>query len=299
MSSIAPADAFRSRVLPLWTLLGAMISVQFGATWAKKLFPIIGPVHAVALRVGISAVLLLIVVRPWRNLRLNRKTLPLLLAYGLILAGMNLTFYEALQRIPLGIAVALEFTGPLTLAVVLSHRRLDLLWVGLAVIGLVLLLPLEHTSQVLDPLGVAFALLAAVGWALYSLVGRKAGRELGESPVVAAGMTVAALAMLPVSLAVPAPAHVPVTMNIVIAAVLMSVLSSALPFQLEMISIARLPTRVYSTLTSLEPAIGTLSGLLILREVPTAMQVAGMAAIMAASAGAALCMETRPAAGEP
>lgn len=295
MSSTSPGT--RSRLFPFWTLLAAMLAVQSGATWAKKLFPIIGPVRAVALRVGISAILLLIIMRPWRKLRLTRQNWPLLLAYGLTLGGMNLTFYAALQRIPLGIAVALEFIGPLTLAIIFSHRKLDLLWVALASVGLLLLLPLKHSANTLDPVGVAYALAAAAGWAVYSLVGRKAGRELGESAVVGAGMTVAAIAMLP--LALLQPGHIEFTPGIAIAAVLMSVLSSALPFQLEMIAITRLPTRVYSTLTSLEPALGTITGLLFLREIPSTQQVIGMAAIMAASLGTAVALETQPTAGDP
>jgi inner membrane transporter RhtA len=160
-----------------------------------------------------------------------------------------------------------------------------------------LLLPLNHTSEALDPLGVMYALLAAAGWAFYSLVGRKAGREFGESAVVGAGMTVAAVALLP--LALVQPGHVEFTPGIAIAALLMSVLSSALPFQLEIIAITRLPTRVYSTLSSLEPAVGTLTGLLFLREIPSVRQVIGITAIMAASVGTALAMEARPTAGEP
>ena len=295
--SSTTAASLKSRLLPFWALLGAIVSVQTGATWAKKLFPVIGPVRAVALRVGISAVVLLVLMRPWRTLNLTRRNWPLLLAYGLVLGGMNLAFYSALQRIPLGIAVALEFIGPLTLAILLSHRKLDLLWVALAITGLLLLLPLRPSAQALDPLGVFYALLAAVGWAFYSLVGRRAGRELGETPVVAAGMAVAALATLP--LAALQPGHVEFTPGIAIAAVLMSVLSSAVPFQLEIIAITRLPTRVYSTLTSLEPALGTLSGLLFLREIPTATEITGVAAIIAASLGTALAMESQPTAGEP
>ena len=295
--SSPPSSATGSRLLPLWTLLAAILAVQTGATWAKKLFPIIGPVRAVALRVGISAVLLLIIMRPWRNLRLTRRNWPVLLIYGLTLAGMNLAFYCALQRIPLGIAVALEFIGPLTLAVVYSHRKRDLLWVALATVGLLLLIPLKRTTGALDPVGVAYALAAAVGWALYSLVGQRAGRELGESAVVGAGMTVAAIAVLP--LALMTPGHFDITPGFITAALLMSVLSSALPFQLEMISITRLPTRVYSTLTSLEPVVGTLSGLVFLREIPNVQQVLGMAAIVGASLGTALSMEARPTAGEP
>jgi len=297
MSSTSSTDSIRSRLLPFWTLLTAMLAVQTGATWAKKLFPVIGPVRAVALRVGISAVLLLIIMRPWRKLRLTRRNWPVLLAYGLTLAGMNLAFYCALERIPLGIAVALEFIGPLSLAIIFSHRKQDLLWVVLATAGLLLLLPLKHTASTLDPVGVAYALVAAGGWALYSLIGQRAGRELGESAVVGAGMTVGAIAVLPFALA--QPGHVTVTPGIALAAFLMSVLSSALPFQLEMIAITRLPTRVYSTLTSLEPALGTLSGLVFLREIPSLPEVIGIAAIMAASLGTALSMEARPTAGEP
>ena len=197
---------------------------------------------------------------------------------------MNFCFYLALQRIPLGVAVALEFIGPLGLAVSLSHRRLDLLWVALAVLGLLLLLPLKLHDQALDPLGVMFALLAAAFWATYSLLARRIGTQHGTG-IIGLAMVIAALLALP--LAGWQPGSVTMTPYLWFAALVMALFSSALPYPLEMIALTGMPIRVYGTFTSLEPALGTLMGLLVLRELPSATQLAGIAAIVAASLGAA------------
>ena len=210
----------------------------------------------------------------------------MLLIYSLVLGGMNLCFYLALRRIPLGIAVALEFIGPLGLAVCLSHRRVDLLWVALAVTGLLLLLPLAPHDARLDPVGMLFALAAAALWAAYSLLARRIGTEQGPG-IVALAMTIAAVVMLPV--AALQPGAFAISPHLAFIALVVALFSSALPFSLEMIALTGMPIRVYGTCTSLEPALGTLMGLVLLRELPTATQLAGIAAIVAASLGTAVC----------
>jgi inner membrane transporter RhtA len=273
----------QGRVLPFAALLVTIVSVQFGAAFAKQLFPALGVERATFLRLGLGALLLAPVFKPWRT-RVSARQWPLLLAYSVVLGAMNLSFYLAVQRIPLGVAVALEFIGPLGLAVSLSHRRLDLLWVALAILGLLLLLPLNYQAQALDPRGVMFALLAAVFWATYTLLTRRIGTQQGTG-IIGLAMVIGALVVLPV--AVWQPGSVTMTPHLWFAALVMALFSSALPYPLEMIALTGMPIRVYGTCTSLEPALGTLMGLLVLRELPGALQLAGIAAIVAASLGAA------------
>jgi inner membrane transporter RhtA len=198
---------------------------------------------------------------------------------------MNLCFYLALQRIPLGIAVAVEFIGPLILAVSLSRRRLDLLWVALAILGLLLLLPLHAQDPALNPVGVMFALGAAVLWASYSVVARQIGTRQGTA-IISLAMPLAALVLLPVAAWQPGP--VTITPHLVIAALVMGLFAGALPYALEIIALTGMPIRAYGTFTSLDPAFATLMGLIMLRELPSTAQLAGIAAIIAASLGTAI-----------
>jgi inner membrane transporter RhtA len=283
----APVSRYR-RVLPFAALSVAIVSVQFGAAFSKQLFPVIGVERATFVRLALGALLLAPVLQPWK-MRLSAQQWPLLLLYSAVMGSMNLCFYLAVQRIPLGVAVALEFMGPLALAVSHSHRPLDLLWVALAIAGLALLLPISqafHTSaHPMDGIGVLFGLLAACCWAAYSLVGRRIGKQQGPG-IIGLGMAIAALMMLP--LAAVQPGSVVLTSHLALAALVMALFSSALPFSLEMIALTGMPIRVYGTFTSLEPALGTLMGLLVLRELPDARQLTGIAAVVAASLGSAL-----------
>jgi inner membrane transporter RhtA len=272
------------RMLPFAALFVSIVSVQFGAAFSKQLFPVLGVELTTFLRLGLGAALLAPVLRPWR-LRVGARGWPLLLAYSVSLGGMNLCFYLALQRIPLGIAVALEFIGPLGLAVSRSHRRIDLLWVTLAILGLLLLLPLHAPGRALDPLGVLFALGAAVLWATYSVVARRIGTQQGTA-IIGLAMPIAALLMLPV--AAWHPGLVTITPHLVFTALVMGLLAAALPYALEIIALTDMPIRAYGTFTSLDPAFATLMGLIVLRELPSAMQLTGIAAIIAASLGTAV-----------
>jgi len=271
-----------SLVLSITLLLVAIMSVYVGATLAKQLFPLIGAQGAVALRLGLGALILCALMRPWRA-RLAWGNARWLLAYGVSIGGMNLMFYMAIQYIPLGIGVALEFLGPLGLALLYSRRLLDLLWVALAATGVWMLMP--HTdAAALEIKGILLALGAGFCWALYIVFGQKSGAQNGQHTVTL-GMLVGALMVLPVGL------HSVGTdlfaLSILPIALGMAVLSAALPFSLEMYAMTRMPTRTFSILMSLEPVFGALIGLLLLHEVLSLTQWLAIATIVAASSGAA------------
>src|ERR1700736_502882 len=171
-----------STLLPIALLLAAMLSVQAGASIAKTLFPVVGPVGMVALRIALGTIVLCILMRPWRA-RISSTTWRPLAIYGVTLGVMNLFYYLSLSRVPLGIAVAIEFTGPLAVAVLSSHRLIDFCWVLLAAAGLVLLLPVTHIGVGTDPVGALYALAAGACWALYIIYGKKAGADHGAQTV--------------------------------------------------------------------------------------------------------------------
>ncbi|WP_085970223.1 EamA family transporter [Bordetella petrii] len=258
-----------------------MVSMQGGASLAKSLFPAVGAQGTAALRLLFSALMLLAYFRPWR-VRLPASGWRVVLAYGLSLGAMNLLFYMALRTIPLGMAVALEFTGPLAVALLSSRRLTDFAWIALAAAGLLLLVPHGADMHTLDPAGMAYALAAGLCWALYIVSGRRAGTRHGTQTVALAA-SVAALAVLPFGLAQAGPAlFSPALLPL---AVGVAILSSSLPYALEITVLARMPVRVFGTLLSLEPVFAAVSGLLFLGEILTLTQWAAVAAIVAASAG--------------
>jgi len=271
-----------SPLLPVSALLLAMLSFQFGAALAKQLFPLVGAEGATAIRLGLGALILWTLRRPWRNLAGKRDWVSLV-GYGLTLGLMNLFFYMALRTLPLGIAVALEFLGPLAIALFGSRRALDLLWVALVIAGLALLLPYGDNAQSLDPVGVAFALAAAAGWAAYILLGRRAGDAFG-SDAVALGSAIGALVAVPVGVVHAGAALF--SLSLLPFAVGVAVLSSALPYSLEMFALTRLPARAIGILVSIEPAMGALLGLAFLGEHLSAFQWMAIAAVIVASMGA-------------
>ena len=270
-----------STAVAVVSLVVAMASFQAGASIAKQLIPAIGAPATTALRLGLSALIVWILQRPWRSPP-SRSSLGVILVYGLALGTMNFVFYMALRTIPLGIAVALEFTGPLAVALVGSRRRTDFLWMALAVLGLTFLLPLSRTEGSVDPVGVAFALAAGFCWALYIIFGQKAGRAHGPA-ASAWGMLIAASFTVPIGLALTgrgilSPAVLPMGFAV-------AVLSSAFPYTLEMIALRQLATKTFGTLMSLEPAIAALAGLVFLSERLTATQWFAIGAVMIASMG--------------
>lgn len=262
----------------------AMVSFQIGAAFAKQLIPVLGAPGTTALRLGISALLLLVVQRPWRSTPTGASW-RWILPYGLSLGAMNAMFYVALARIPLGIAVAIEFVGPLGVAVYASRRRVDYLWVLLAVVGLALLLPIRSGAASLDLLGVACALVAGVGWALYIVFGQKAGRAHGPTAATW-GLLVAAALVVPLGVIDAGPRIVdPETLPFGIA---VAIFSGALPYSLEMIALRGLSTKAFGTLMSFEPAIAAVAGVVLLHEVLTPTHWVAIACIVAASAGAVM-----------
>ena len=260
----------------------AMVSFQIGAAFAKQLLPGLGAPGTTALRLGLSALLLVGGQRPWRSVP-SRSAWKWILAYGLSLGAMNAVFYVALGRIPLGIAVAIEFVGPLGVAVWASRRRIDSLWVALAAVGLALLLPIRPGAAALDPLGVACALLAGLGWALYILFGQKAGQAHGPAAATW-GLMVAAALTVPLGV-LDAGARLidPVILPFGVA---VAIFSSALPYTLEMIALRRLSTRTFGTLMSFEPAIAAVAGAVLLHERLSLTQWSAIVAIVVASIGA-------------
>ncbi|WP_174300688.1 EamA family transporter [Caulobacter sp. S45] len=287
--SLARTRLGASPWLPVATLAAAMLSFQYGAATAEGLFPSVGAQGATALRISLAALMLAPIMRPWR-IRVTRKTLPPLLAYGASLGGMNLLFYMALRTTPLGVAVALEFVGPLGVAVATSRRWHDFACVGLALAGLLLLLPIGREVAAVDATGALFALGAGGCWALYIVFGQMAGHEHGPA-AAAFGMAVATLIALPVGLLhaglhLFAPALIPT-------ALLVAVFSSALPYSLEMVSLTRLPARTYGVLTSMEPASGALMGLVLLHERLSVRQLVAILAVMLASVWATLSVRRR------
>lgn len=280
----SPIHSPRALLVPIALLILAMVSIQSGASLAKTLFPAVGAQGATTLRLLLAAVMMLLVLRPW-TLRLSRTGLKHAVLYGVALGGMNFLFYMAVRSVPLGVAVALEFTGPLAVAILASRKRLDFVWIALAVLGLWLLIPLGGAGQGVDPTGAAYALGAGVCWALYILYGQKAGQGHGVQ-MASLGVLFAALAITPFGVAHAGSALF--SWALLPTALGVAVLSTALPYSLEMVALTRLPARTFGTLMSLEPAVAALSGLAFLNERLAAGQWLAIAAIIIASVGATL-----------
>lgn len=264
------------------SVLLAMVTIQSGASLAKQLFPIVGPEGTTALRLGFAAVVLWLVFRPWRALPQGRDWQSIII-YGLCLGGMNILFYLSIARIPLGIAVALEFTGPLALALLGSKRKTDLLWVGCAIAGILLLLPDSSSAEGLDLTGALMALGAGACWAGYILFGTRTGKQASGGITVALGMTVAAMVLVPVGAVSQGLALI--SWEVLPLGLLVGILSSALPYSLEMVALRNMPTQTFSVFMSLEPAIAALAGFIILAEQLTLLQWSAIGLVIVASIG--------------
>ncbi|MFG4002498.1 EamA family transporter [Flavobacterium aquidurense] len=268
---------------PIYAVLLAIISVQCGAAIAKSLFPAIGAAGTASLRIGISAIILLIAYRP--NLKaITPKQWKIVIPYGLSLGAMNLIFYLAIERIPIGLAVTLEFIGPLLVAIIGSRRLIDYCWVLLAAAGIVLIAP--WTSDGLDLLGVFFALLAGVLWASYIVLGGKISQIMNGGQAVSTGMLFAAILILPFGL--HENGLVNLTPKFLGMGIALALLSSAIPFTLEMKALGQLPPRTFSILMSLEPAAASICAFLFLQEHLTFSQILAVLCVVIASVGSTL-----------
>lgn len=267
-------------------VIGSCLSLPFGAAVAAQLFPVLGPWGVTSLRVAIAAVLLLVIVRP-RPRRWTREQWVAAVLFGVSLAAMNGFFYAAIDRIPLGPAVAIEFLGPLVLAAVLTRRIADAVWVAVALLGMVLLgIDGLIGAEPLDPLGVLFILVAAGFWAMYIRMSARVGAVIPGSSGLAMGLVVAAVLLIPVG--VPAGAAVAADPSLLLLAAVTAVLSSVIPYSFELAALRRLPQRVFGVLLSLEPAFATLAGWLILGQDATLLRLLAVALVIAASVGTTL-----------
>lgn len=250
------------------------------------LFPSVGSLGATAFRLALSAIVLGAIFKPWRVKIAPQYRIPILV-YGLVLGCMNSSFYVALETLPLGLAVALEFIGPLTVAIITSRKPMDFLWVGLAFLGVFLILPIGSAATVdsLDPRGVFFALLAGLCWGAYIIVGNKASKAANAGVVTAFGVTIGSFIAVPLGLFYAGNALFQV--SLLPLALGVALLSSVIPYSLEMSAMRKLPAKTFSILMCLEPAFGALSGLIILNEQLTRMQWVAIGCIVMASVGSA------------
>jgi len=283
------------RLLAIAMILISMASIQFGAALAKNLFPLVGVAGAAMVRSTLAALLLVTVRQPWKGEPLTRVALSELVLYGGALGAMSLFFYLSLARIPLGVSVALQFLGPLGLAMCTSHRLTDLLWVGLAGIGIFILLTANGElgpHQTLDTKGVTFALLAALCWALYIFFGQRAGKHLSDGRASSLGLFIGALVIIPFGIH-----HAGTDLSnktIWLYAPLVAVLSSALPYSLEMMAMTRLPAKTFGVMMSFEPAFAAILGDLMLHEDLHWQQWLSIALIISASIGSILSEGAKP-----
>lgn len=278
-----------ARVFPYLALAGSIATFAIGTSFAKRLFPLVGAEGTSAYRVGFSALILLVVFRPWR-LPLVRRDLLALVPYGVTLGTMNLSFYMALRTIPLGLAIAIEFLGPLTVSLLHSRRPGHFAAVGLAFAGLALLLPWRPGSAALDPVGMLFALGAGLCWALYIIFGKRTG-HLPAGQSVALGMTAAAIVVVPIGLSQAGPDLF--RADYLALGFIAALLSSAIPYSLDLLALRRIPANSLGVLLSVEPAVGALAGVLLLGERLTAVQWLAVALVVMASIGAVLAAEHR------
>lgn len=273
-------------------VVGGAASVQVGAAIGATIFPLVGPAGVVALRQAVAAVALIAVARPrfrdltWRSVR------PALLL-GLVLVSMNLALYGAVERIGLGLAVTLEFLGPLALALLGSRRRVDLLCAAMAGLGVVLL---TGTVPGIDPVGVLLALVAAASWAAYIVLSRRAGSVLPGVQGTALASLLAAVITSPLLVVTLVGLDPDQLLHVTIVGLATGILSSALPYSIDLLVLRRLPQQLFSVLQSVQPAAAALAGLVVLGQALGAWQLVGLALI---SAGNIVAVSRPNAAGRP
>lgn len=243
-------------------LIIAMISIQSGASLAKSLFPKVGALGVTSLRLFLATIIVLIIFKPWKK-RISFCSIKNLIIYGLSLGLMNLFFYMSLQKIPLGIAVALEFTGPLTIAIFSSRRILDIFWVLMVIIGLSFLLPINSEINKIDIIGIIYALFSGFFWGMYIIFGQRAGSNYGSS-TVALGLSISTLIFFPIGILNVGMSLFDISILPIAFAV--AILSTAFPYTVEMFALMQMPKKIFSILMSLEPAIGAFIGTIFLHE---------------------------------
>jgi len=285
----APDAGLLARAPSGGLVIAAIASVQLGGALAVHLFSWVGPSGAVALRILFAAAVLMVISPPRLGGRALRG-LPLAAAFGLVLAGMNLSFYGALHRIPLGIAVSLEFVGPLAVAVAGSRRPVDLIWIALAAGGILALT--RGGAQPISGIGVALALFAGCLWGAYILLSARVGRAFQSGAGLTLALCVAAVVTLPVGLAT-AGSHLVEPRALALGA-LIGILSSAIPYSFELEALRRIAPPVFGVLMSLEPAMAALAGLVVLGQSLSARAVLGIALVVSASVGASLRARRAP-----
>ncbi|MBV7541354.1 EamA family transporter [Acidovorax sp. sic0104] len=285
------------RFIPFLAVLGSVTALGFGTSWAKQvLFPAVGAQGTTAVRVGLSAVLMLLLWRPWRW-RLSRTDAKAIACYGVALGAMNLMFYMSLRTLPFGLAVAIEFSGPLAVAIWSSRRAVDFVWVALAMAGLGMLLPLGLNGSALDPMGVFYALAAAVFWALYIVFGKRAG-HLHAGHTVSLGLMVAAMVVVPVGVVHAGAALF--TPTVLLVGLAVAAISSAIPISLEMMALKRLPKEAFGIMISMEPAVAAVLAMGLLGEHLSFNQWLAIGLIVSASMGTAVTAgSSKPVAREP
>ena len=276
--------------LPLAALILSLITLSLGTSLAKELFAHVGAAGTTTYRLVFSTLLLMAFWRPWQR-KWALADAPPLLMFGATLGAMNLLFYNAIQTIPFGLAIAIEFTGPLMVALWSSKKPLDFAWIVLAVVGMGLILPVDQhfgatsSASALDPVGVAFALGAGLCWAIYIVLGQLVADRFG-AVATPMGMLVAALVVTPFGISVAGSSLL--NFDWMLAGLGIALLSSAIPYSLEMYSLKHLPKQTFSILLSLEPAVGAVAGWLVLSEQLSTQQVCAIGLIMAASMGSAM-----------
>ncbi|MCL8016370.1 DMT family transporter [Streptomyces sp. AS02] len=279
---------------PVGLVLAGGISVQFGGALAVSLMPRAGALGVVALRLLVAAVVLLLVCRP--RLRGHSRTdWGTVIVFGVTMAAMNGLFYQSVARIPLGPAVTLEVLGPLALSVLTSRRLVNVVWAGLALAGVFLLGGGGFES--LDPIGVAFALAAGAMWAAYIVFSARTGRRFPQADGLALAMAVGAVLFLPLGIAESGAKLIdPVTLGLGAA---VAILSSVLPYTLELLALRRMPAPTFAILMSLEPAVAGAAGFLLLDQALSTAQAVAIALVIAASMGAVRTQVGRGKAKEP
>ena len=269
---------------PTGLVLLSIFSVQIGAAIAKSLFDSLGPGGTVFLRIAFAAVVLLILWRP-RLSGYSRGDYLVATVFGLTLVGMNFSIYQAFDRVPLGVAVTLEFVGPLGVAIAGSRRALDFLWALLAAAGILLLAPLGVLGEAdLDPLGVAFALLAGSFWAAYILLSARTGQRFPGNTGLVFALCVGTVVLLPVGIS--SAGYALLDPRLLLSGLGVALLSSAIPYSLELEALRKLPARVFGVLMSVEPAVAALAGFVVLGEQLGSRSIAAIFLVTVAAAGA-------------